>query len=180
MEELTLSRLTVVSRHDQICQCGNRWQCDECRRYWAGKRYRNLVPWLMRDVCEPVYFGTFTLREQHHWLEAVGILWDRWEAIRRARERLGINRAVASLHLVNRLGDWMPHLHAVLSGNVASLDAGRIDETWKAGFVFLEVANEPKACLRYAIAGGLPASPVDRDLAARWLARKHTIRRFGR
>ena len=89
---------------------------------------------------------------------------------------------MAALHLVNRVGRWQPHLHAVVVQDAES-DATAIVVAWQAlgdGFADLEPAASLGAVVRYSIAGELPDGDDDRAALARMMRGQRMIRRIGK
>ena len=184
-----LSSQTVVSC--ARCKCSNRWMCSECRGYWIARRTSSSLRWLSESQGEYM-FATLTIRTAEDWAKECEVLWGSWRKLgrlrscdrRRRNSKTGlvqVMRGVAALHLVNKERGWQPHLHAVLCCDSA-LDIGMMERAWKSvggGYADVERVRSLKACIRYAIAGELPADEQSRRKVSRLLHGVRVIRRIG-
>lgn len=184
---------TVVS--SARCQCGRRWQCAECRRYWVSRRARTSSAWLQQSVDDGgvAWSALLTIPTAGEWPGETSELWRRWRAMGQQRTRelrrkngktglVGIRCGIAALHVVNRVRQWQPHLHAVIVQDPQS-DVKAIIDAWQVlglGFADVTRAKSLGACVRYAIAGGLPTSEKDRAALALMLAGQRVVRRIGK
>lgn len=186
----SLYGLSVTTR----CQCGNRWECIRCRRYWIGRRYRSAMPWLRGAISTDglVWFAMLTIPTAGDWQAESVELFRRWAKFGKQRSQqryrgtqrsLGsIRRGIGALHLVGRAGRFQPHLHGVIVSD-PSIDSRSIIDAWTRfgrGFADVQPARSLGAVVRYAIAGPLPKDPSDRKQISGMLHGVRVVRRIGK
>lgn len=176
------------------CNCGDRWQCDQCRRAWIGRRYRASKKWLREriNLDGEIWFALLTIPTGKEWLGETAELFERWSKLGKARSQqrfrkqrgqLGaIRRGIAVLHLLRRDGNYHPHLHAVIVSN-ANMDFQSVIDAWQAmgqGFADLQKADSLEATIRYSIADDVPNDPLERQSLASLLKGVRMVRRIGK
>lgn len=186
------------SRHRELCNCGDRWTCDTCRKSWKNRNVRSSIKKLETQAeGSSQWFGMLTLPSPRiaDMQTNTGMLWDLWSKLGKRRSdnryRGGamskkgvclIRRGLAALHIVNKRGELFPHLHAVLVCE-PNVDAKDIQDLWKklgGGYADLNpVEKNLAAVVNYSIGGELPESVEDRKILSRWFSGKKLVRTIG-
>lgn len=179
----------------RFCSCGDRWRCTTCRRSWVNRLHRSNTRWLSAALATSgeAWFALLTMRTAEDWVRETDALWERWRRLGRIRSQekrrrvpktglVWIRRAVACLHLTNKAGTFMPHLHAVFVTD-SNTDANDIVHTWQAmgdGFADVQPADSLAASVRYSIKGPLPHSVEDLKAISAAMRGQRLVRRIGR
>ena len=194
MTSLPAQPSLYVSQSLHLCNCGDRWECETCRRSWIAKRSRSSERWLSDAMTADgvAWFALMNLQTKGDWLAESAELFGRWAKLGKQRSQqrfrgiphgLGsIRRGIGALHLVGRAGRFQPHLHGVIVSD-PSIDSRSIIDSWTRmgqGFADVQPAQSLGAVVRYAIAGPLPNATSDRKEIAALLHGVRIVRRIGK
>ncbi len=185
---------TVISSAEQKCSCGRRFVCLECRRYWVSKRVRSAKTWLKRKLPPNVtpFSITLSIRTTSDWKTEAALLWSYWKELgtKRTTDKKGrtfngldsIVRGLASMHYLNKAGEWQTHIHCTLMVTETFRRASLIDTWLQIGGSYSDVQPTKSlgAWVRYSIAGDVPSDEEDRLALQRMNRGKHQVRRIGK
>ncbi len=176
------------------CNCGERFDCIECRSARKNKAVRAGAEYLLGAPTPRVmWFGTFTQPTTGNVPDDVanlkatlGRLQCRLRNERAGRGmRLGLDqlyRGVFAMHYLNKRGEWMIHWHGVFASS-QEFDRSALQDGWVlsgGGYAEVEPARSMYQSLHYSVGADIPIAAADRQMLSQIFARARLIRRIGR